>query len=1140
MSKRNHSFKKRCLEMAFLILLVFPVCTVSAAQTQVAVRGKSVSIRDAIRQIEESSEYVFFYKATDLSGLSPKDLDCKGDIGVVLETLFKGSGISYVIKGKEIILKPAGKSKEQSPQQEKKVTVSGIIKDNLGETIIGASVFETGNATNGTITDLDGKFTLTVSSGATLTVSYIGYTNQAIAVKPGVTQYNVTLKEDTQLLSEVVVVGYGTQKKVNLTGSVASVSTDEIKDRVQTNVLSAVQGTVPGVTVISRPGQSPEINFRGRGNLGSSEPLYVIDGTIADATFFSNLDPNSIESISFLKDAASSSIYGSRAAYGVVLVTTKGGKQEKMNVSYSGYVGLQTPTYLPKLVSSHEYASMMNEAMYNRDANNGKFALYSQEQLDLFKSGTDPDNYPNTDWTDLVLDKTVMTTQHSLNFSGGSEKVRYFIGLGYMYGDDFVPGKSKNRYNLNTNISSDITEWLTVKAGIKYIRNNNDSDNGVPWLANLLRCPPTMAARQSWGEWGSRAGGQQATQSFIQDNPLRTLSKNDWSHSKWENTMYDLGFDIKPVKGLVISGQGSFKGYEYKSKSYTALQDNVKDKDGNEISGTGTYTNSMSMTWQSTTQMLYTGTIRYDWDMEDHSFGALLGTSYEHYKFENLSASRKNFPNDELVDLGAGSSAGQDISNGGGMSEYKLQSYFARLNYSYKERYLFEANVRADASSRFHKDNRRGWFPSFSAGWRISEEDFMQNVSWIDNLKLRASWGMLGNINNVGNYDYLMTYSTGYYYTFDDQLVSGISESRPANTNLGWETVAQTNIGVDADLFGGKLNVTADYYLKNTSDILLAYNVPWETGISVPPSQNIGKVRNTGFELAVTHRNKIGNLSYSVSANIATNKNEITNLGGSNDLDGGGGDNYKFILREGEAIGSFYGYKTDGLYTQEEIDAGDYYLFGRHPQAGDIKYIPVRNGVKKYNELTEDEILEGASAATISGDDRTIIGKDVPSFTYGLNINLNWKNFELSLFGQGVSGTDVAFESEQVFAFMINSTPREFHRKRWTEENPNPRAAYPRIYGGSSMDDYNQHFSDYQLFDSDYFRIKTISLGYMVPAETVKSWGLSSLKFFLTGENLLTFRADKLMKDFDPESPSSRGLGALGIKSVAFGVNVSF
>ena len=413
----------------------------------------------------------------------------------------------------------------------------------------------------------------------------------------------------------------------------------------------------------------------------------------------------------------------------------------------------------------------------------------------------------------------------------------------------------------------------------------------------------------------------------------------------------------------------------------------------------------------------------------------------------------------------------------------------------------------------------------------------MKEVSWINNLKIRASYGTLGNINNVGNYDYFDSYSNDANYNFDDVPVQGILESRPANKILGWETVALTDFGLDLDLFDSKLSVTADYYIKNTSDILLQYKVAAETGISNSPSLNLAEVKNSGFELALTHRNQIGQVSYSVSGNIATNNNSITSLAGSNNIIQDGGDKIKYILREGESIGSFYGYKTDGLYTQEEIDAKRYYTFGRAPKAGDIKYVSTREDIKYVCDLKPGE---STSLASINGDDRTIIGKDVPDFTYGLNLSVQWKNFELSIFGQGVSGTEAAFESEQVSAFMLNSNPREFHLKRWSVDNPNPNAAYPRIYGGTSLDDYNQNFSDYQLFDADYFRIKTISLGYMVPKSTVTNWGLSGLKLFVTTENLFTVRADKVMEDFDPESASGRGLGALGTKSVAFGINVSF
>ena len=920
----------------FCALMACATCSIPAnAFTQatfISLSKSNVSMHSVMEEIEKLSDYTFFYNDNQIKLDKKISVNAKNaSIEQVLNQMFKDSGYTYKIVNNQILISTVKAVNVIEHQQQKSRTITGCVKDVNGEPIIGASVVEKGVATNGTVTDFEGNYTLTISSDE-LQISYIGYLPQVVKVHSGTSFYNVTLKEDTKTLDEVVVIGYGTQKKVNLTGSVASVSSSEIKDRVQTNVLSAVQGTVPGVTVISRPGSTPSINFRGRGNLGTSEPLYVIDGAIADAAFFQSLNPNSIESISFLKDASSSAIYGSRAAYGVVLVTTKNGEKGKMNVSYSGLVGMKTPTYLPKTVDSWEYASMLNEGMYNRNAANGKYQAYSQEEIDKFRNGTDLDYYPNTNWADLVLDKHVLTTQHSVSFSGGSDKVRYFMNLGYMYDDkpNFMSGQDKTRYTLDTNIASDITKWFTVKGSIKHIRNVSDTEHGQPWMGNFLLVPSIMVAQQSNGEWGSIAGGKQATQSFITGNPLRALSNKNWSKSKTEETMYDLGFDIKPVKGLVISGQGVFRGQEYKGKSYTALQDEVKTfETGTPIGGTGTYTNSMSMNWSSVTRMLYTGTIKYDWSNSIHNITALAGTSYEHYKYEALSAGRKNFPSDALEDLNGGSNAGKDLSNGGGMTEYKILSYFGRINYSLMDRYLLEANIRADASSRFYKDNRWGYFPSFSAGWRISQEEFMKNISWINNLKIRTSWGTLGNINNVGNYDYFQNYNLGSDYNFNDEAVKGILESKPANLGLGWETVALTDFGVDIDLFDNKLSIVADYYIKNTSDILLGYNVPVETGIWSAPSQNIGKVKNTGFEMALTYRGNVGDLKYTVTGNIATNKNKVVDLAGSDDIISNGGDKIRFILREGEPIGSFYGYKTDGLYTQEVFTTDYYSIFYR-------------------------------------------------------------------------------------------------------------------------------------------------------------------------------------------------------------------
>ncbi len=1010
--------------------------------------------------------------------------------------------------------------------QAKRVTLHGRVTDTAKAPVIGASVVVVGS-TAGSITDMEGNFSLTVEAlPVKLQVSYIGYKTLQITVTDTRTVQAV-LREEAETLEEVVVVGYGTQKKVDLTGSVASVGTDAIKERVQTDVMATLQGLVPGVTVINRPGSDVSINFRGRGNLGTSEPLYVIDGVIATATLFSELDPNSIESVSFLKDAASASIYGSRAAYGVVLVTTKQGKKEKMNVTYSGYVSLNNPTYLLDFVNSDDYALLYNEALYNANPAGGKYQGYTEEEIGWFRDGSKPDLYPNTRWNDL-LGKNVVTTQHSIGVNGGSERVRYYAGLGYTYKNKYIPGQDMNRYNLNLNVAADVTRWLTVKTNVKFIQRLDDRNCGALSIGTFQTVPSTFVAKQSNGEWGTVNGGKIAETRLINYNPLRGLSTGDWGKTKDENTIYDLGFDIKPIKGLVISGEGSYRMDEYKNKSYTALQDNVHNFfSGEEITGTGNETNYMSVSWLSYSTMLYTATAKYDWSKTIHNLSVLAGTSYEHYKYEQLYAQRQDFPGDGFTDISAGASTGPRYLNGGSMSEYKMLSYFGRVNYSLMGRYLFEANLRADASSRFHKDHRWGWFPSFSVGWRMSEEPFLKNVTWIDNLKLRASYGTLGNINNVGYYDYFQTYTSWTHYTFSDEDVMGMKENKPANTSLGWEKVALTDVGVDFTLWGGMLDVTADYYLKKTSDILLEYNVPYETGIIENPSQNFGKVKNSGFELAVNHRHHIGPVKYTVGANIATNRNRVVKMGTSNNMISYASSSIQYILREGHPVGSFFGYKADGLYTQAEIDAGHYYtLSGVVPNAGDTKYVPQRKEVQWGEAIT--------------ADDRTIIGNDVPSFTYGVKLDVEWKGLELNIFGQGVCGTKVAFDVYGIHPFYQGTDqPRKFHLKRWTEENPNPHAVYPRLYSASSPHfTYNRNFNSSHLFDSDYFRFKTITLAYKLPKPLVTRWGMESLKVFLTGENLFTIRADKAMGDFDPETAGGV-IYSMGIKSVALGVNVS-
>ena len=1104
-----------CVSSAFAL-------NVNSQSLRVNIHANQKQAKEVIKQIEEQTDYLFVYNHDKVNLNNTVTIQVNNEtVAEVLNQMFAGTDIIYAMQGNNILLM----QKDAVVQQSGKV-VTGTIVDPSGMPVIGANVMVKGT-TNGTITDMDGKFSLEVDNNAILVVSYIGFANQEIKIG-NQTNLSIALKEDSKALDELVVVGYGVQKKVNLTGAVTSVSNEKLTERVQTNVLSSIQGVVPGVTVINSPNGGTSVNIRGRGNLGTSAPLYVIDGVVSDVGFFSNLNPNSIESISFLKDAASAAIYGSRAAYGVILVTTKKGVEGKVNVTYDGYVGMNMPTYMPNMVDSYDYALLMNEGAYNRNASLGKYQVYTEEELLKFKNGSDPDYYPNTDWIDLAFRDHVLTTQHTLSFSGGTDKLRQYTSIGYIKENNIQPGQSRTRYNFSTSVSSKVTDWMEIKSNVKYYHVDDKRIGGGVNIGDLLYAFPTYVAKHSDGTYGSMDGGNVAAQTLLQDNVLRSLESGDWGKSNQNNLMLDLGVSLKPIEHLQINAQMVYNNNENKSKSYNALRDDVVNfSTGEHIPGTGTTINQMSVSWSNPTKLQYILNATYGWSKDIHDFTVMLGTSYEHYKYEALSASRKNFPIDGLEDLNAGSSASIDISNGGGMSENKLMSYFGRFNYALKNRYLFELDFRADASSSFHPDKRWGYFPSVSGAWRISEESFMNATrNWLDNLKLRASWGRLGNINNVGYYDYFQSYILGNGYNLGDKQVNGITEAKPANITLSWETVESTDIGLDVDLFNGKLSATIDYYIKNTSDILLPYNVPSEVGVSSNPSQNIAKVRNNGFEFAITHQNTIGDFSYTIGMNFATNKNEICQLSGTNRVirEGSGFDQVWYV---GESIGSFYGLKTDGLYTQEEIDAGHYYTNGRVPNAGDVKYVPNRPDLPWGSSIDLDA-------------DRVIIGDDVPDFTYGINLNLGWKNFEFSLLGQGVQGTQVATVGNMYLC--LPNTPREFQLGRWTVENPNPNAIYPRLYGGiGGLDQYNQDFfSDRMLFDGDYFRFKTMTFSYSLPKNLIAKVGMSTLKVYLTGENLITIRGDKVAKDFDPETVSGFSPLSYGIKSLAFGVNVSF
>lgn len=1009
--------------------------------------------------------------------------------------------------------------------QSNTVTVTGTVLDKEGEPIIGATILVRGLEGNGAATDLDGQFRITgVPVGSVLEVSFVGMVTQEVRVESA-SPLRITLLEDSEILDEVVVIGYGTQKKVNLTGSVATVDVEDLNNRANTNVLTSLQGAIPGVTIINRPGSAPSINFRGRGNLGTSSPLYVIDGTISTASEFSNLDPNVIESISFLKDASSASIYGSRAAYGVVLVTTKGGEAGKVRVSYSGLVGFKNPTYVPRTVNSADYARLSNEAIKN--SNPSANPMYTDEQIGWFEDGSKPDEYGNSNWFDMLFGRNVPTTQHSASVSGG-DAVRYYASVGYVNDKHFLPGRGLQRFNTNANFNADVTDWLRIRGGLRGVQRDNTRKLGTPGYTNMINIPSTFVARHSDGSFGTLDGGKEASKTSMIFNPLRQVYDGSWSTSRWRSITVDMGLDLMPLDGLRISGDMSYTFQDENSKSFKAQRPNLVNFLTKEvISGTGRAATDSQMSINTYDRDHFVTNLIANYSKvfsNVHDFSILAGLSYEDINWHRTYGHRKNFPNNELKDIASGSTAPENMYFGGtsnnenGMSQTKLFSVFGRINYAYDNRYLLEFNLRSDASSRFHPDNRVAIFPSGSLGWRVSQEDFMKEVEWIYDLKLRASYGTLGNINNVGDYDYQPTYGQSGFYIFDDKVSEGYAESKPANRNLSWEKVSIFDIGFDASFFQNKLSMVLDYYHKHTRDILLTPNIPKEIGLSSLPSQNLGEVLNKGVELALTWQDHVDEFSYSISGNVSYNKNEILNLGDSDPI-----IEDVWIKKVGKPIGEFYTYKTDGLLSEEDIKKGNYITDGIEPKPGDIKYVDLNGNGR------------------LDGEDRTYTGNDVPFLTYGMNIYLACRGFDLSLTGQGVLGTKVNFQAEMAHAFFDHANPREWHLGRWTTENPNVNAVYPRIYERTDAHaKFNQYASDFWLFNSDYFRIKNITLGYAVPTSVIQSLGVNNLKVYLSLENFFTIRGDKRMLDFDPEASTGRAVSALGEKTLSVGVNLSF
>lgn len=1009
--------------------------------------------------------------------------------------------------------------------QQQNLKVSGVVTDEAGEPLIGVSVLVKGT-TLGNITDLNGRFSLDVPEGSILEISYIGYKTQSIKAQRE--PMNIVLKEDAQKLDEVVVVGFGTQKKVNLTGSVSAVTGDDISKRPVANAAILLQGQIPGLRVnqgLGQPGgEGTSFRIRGQGTFSSagSDPLILINGVPGSMT---NLDPSVIESVSVLKDAASAAIYGARAANGVILVTTKqGALGDKVHISYHGNVGLHTPTKLyDRVTNSVEYMELANLAWKN----SGTGKQYTQDQINLYRNNVGDPQYPNFDWQDYMF-RTAVVQTHNLSMAGSTEKTTYNVALNFVDQPGTMRGFKYRKYNATIDLTARITNFIKVGTYANLMYGETEQlrqGQNDAFLSTLSQAPTYMPWLPDDGtgirRWTSSAYSFESHNknmpAIIGDNAMKRDNNFDINAQLW--------LEINLAKGLTWYTKGAARLQSNKSKDWrgsttytydyhTGERSSELDKGGLGLSvgdGRRFYTNLYSY-------------LKYDLSLVDnaHNFSLMVGYNQESEKYETLNAYRKDFAFDLPV-LNAGGTA--DWSNSGGEEEWAIQSLFGRFNYDFKERYLFEANMRYDGTSRISDENRWGVFPSFSVAWRATEEEFIKNLNlnWLNNFKLRGSWGQLGN-QNIGLYPYQAMISGVDDYPFtktSDGVIIGYQQTAYANRNIKWETTTITDIGFDLQVFDG-LSVTFDWYKKTTDDILRSSQVSSLLGLSAPTVNN-GSVENKGIEVALNYANMVKGgtfrgFRYNAGVYFDRSRNKLTEFGAEEI------GSYS-IKREGLPYDEYYMLECIGVFAdQAEINASPK-QFNDNTQPGDLKYKDISGPDGK-----PDGVIDNYDRRTFSGR--------FPGFEYGINASATWKGFDLSLIGQGVADKKYYTTDWGVQPFMQGSSPnKDYIKHMWTEENPYG-AKHPKLYWQDMGGGKNTRPNSYYLKDASFFRLKNLTLGYTLPRVWTEKANISKVRIYFSGDNLLTLTP---YKGLDPER-NGDGRDAIYPQNriYSFGLNVEF
>lgn len=1007
------------------------------------------------------------------------------------------------------------------------VTCKGNVSDSQGNPVIGASVVEKGNSTIGTVTDVDGNFLLTVRQGSQLVISYIGMKSQT--VNATAKNISVVLEDDANGLDEVVVVGYGEQKKVSVTGAVGNVKGDRV-NRLANSTTASMQGTTPGLTILDKGGSPGEatttLRIRGVTTINNSDALFLVDGV---EQRISDLNPDDIESISILKDASTTAIYGSRAANGVVLVTTKRAKEGKPTINFGSYWGAQNVTNRPQHMETVTYMRQQNQAFIN----NGAAPRYSETFIQewIANHEKDPITYRKANQWQNVMYSTALQQNYNLSISGGNDKARGLMSMRYYNQDGVIDNFNSDTKELRVNTDLKPFKFMKVSADLNYRTTHSlspygayDYDNaGGGIFYSMFHATQFVVPEYPDGSYG--LGNKNA-------NPLLLAREHGTVNRDRNLLIANLKLEIDIVKGLKFTTQFAERYRFNKTLSfankYTVTDNNFLDwgataKDEaynpnpNRNRTRNVTKNSLNDQRNDMNEYTLNMLLNYRKRFGDHEISALGGFSQIHQKYSENQAYRENFYNNDVQSVNMGDES--TMKSYGYNNEYALQSWFGRVNYNYADRYLLEANLRYDGTSRFTGDNQFGVFPSFSAGWRVSNEKFWTEGlrKYIYDLKLRASWGKTGN-QTAGLYAFYDSYSSTTY-NFGGNVVQGYWATTLANRDLRWETSTQTDLGIDAQFFDGRLSLTADYYYKKTDGILVNLPIAGVIGMEAP-TQNAAVVENKGFELGLEWRDKIGEVQYGLNFNISNNWNKVVSLGGANPTVSGGQSDVVTTVREGYPIGAYWGYLTDGLLTSEDM-ANNYPRLDSRMQAGDVKYLDISGP-------------NGQPDGVIDENDKTVIGDEFPRCPFAFGGNVQWKGFDFSFQFQGVMKADTRVSGALCEGGNFEGFTLDIFKDYWTEENTGAR--FPRPHKSV---DFNSYMSDYWVVNAAYLRLKTIQLGYTLPRALTQKALMQKVRVYVAGSNLLTFSPLKEW-GLDPEFVSGRFLYYPQTSVYTLGVNITF